>query len=200
MHLTFHYAIGVILAGILYLIQPINEIIFGFIIIMAMFPDLDFLFSKFAPDNNHRMLITHSLLVPVLIIILSAIFNNLILLFSGLAYFSHVVIDLVDWGNNFLGLGRLMGIRILIAPEERGNVLELLKQEKIPKWFFVRRYYQSPLIFVGELVGFLGMLSIFTLITPNRWYYIFGYILVLGVHLYEYYSLKNNAEKSTEKK
>ena len=64
--------------------------------------DLDVFFSKFAKDNNHRLLITHSIIPSVIMLLIGFIFNWEVLIISGISYFSHIIIDTIDWGTNLL--------------------------------------------------------------------------------------------------
>ncbi|GAH38744.1 unnamed protein product [marine sediment metagenome] len=67
----------------------------------AFICDFDVFFSKYAIDNNHRLLITHSIIPGVIIIILGFLFNSISVVIGGFSYSIHIIIDTFDWGTNF---------------------------------------------------------------------------------------------------
>ncbi len=195
MHLTFHYALGVIFASILSRLTPLSPFLFGIIVLAAFLPDFDILLSKFAPNHNHRQLISHSLFIPVISIAFGVIFRNIIITFFGLSYLSHVIVDLLDWGTNFLYNGKTYGPRILLKKEEYSQVSEMLKLEKVQKWFFVRRYYASYPILVLEIIGLFGMCLFLLFWASAFWYFGLGYLLAISFHIMEYYVIQQALKK-----
>lgn len=192
MHVTFHYAIGVIFAAILSQFTPLSPFLFGLVIFASIFPDLDILLSKYAPDNNHRLFLTHSMYFPLIICLFGILFGNLIVLFIGFCYFSHVLVDLLDWGTNFFYNGSIFGFRFLLEKEEYDSVPKLLEKEKVKKWFFVRRYYRSKFTLILEVSSIIGMGLVLFLLAPNFWYFIGGYIFALTFHIMEYYIIQKS--------
>ena len=192
MHVSFHYAVGVIVALLFSQVFPAAATwwSFGIIVLGAIIADSDYIFSKFAPDRNHRMLLTHSIFFPLPMIILGLILRNSLIVTASLAYLTHPIIDLLDWGTNCFLNGKIVGPRVLLAKKEYLIVPQLMHQEKYPKWFFVNRYYHSKLVLGLEILAFLSMFLGIWLLTPQYWYFLFGYFLVLGLHLYEYFTLQ----------
>ncbi|MHA1584051.1 MAG: metal-dependent hydrolase [Promethearchaeota archaeon] len=196
MHVSFHYAFGVILAGLgkLFFNLPLWMLIV--IILLSIIPDIDYILSRNAPNHNHRMLLTHSIYIPLVLIILGFIISQPVLWIGGLGYLSHVCFDLLDWGTNLFMTGKIIGIRILLDKKERAIVPELMKKEIKPKWFFVRRYFSSIIILSIEIITGLGMLSVLIWLIPQYWYLIFGYILVGTLHLTEFVYLRFQCKKT----
>lgn len=197
MHITFHYAIGVICAAILSRLTPLSPLLFCLVIAASIFPDLDIIFSKFALNLNHRMLITHSLYFPLILFLFGIVLDNIILIFIGISYFSHVFVDLLDWGTNFFYNGKIYGFRFLLKKEEYDHVPELLQREKIKKWFFVRRYYHSKLTFLLEISIVVIMGLVLLLMAPNFWYFVFGYPITLSFHIMEYYYIQQSLKRDS---
>ena len=191
MHVSFHYATGIIAAIIYSQFYPIAWWSFGIVLIGAIIADSDYIFSKLAPDHNHRMLPTHSIFFPIPFIILGLLVHSPLVVAASLAYLTHPIIDLFDWGTNCFLNGKIVGSRVLLAKSEYLIVPELMKQEKDPKWFFAKRYYHSKIVVGLEIFAFMLMVVGMGLLTPQYWYFIIGYILVLGLHMYEFYTLRN---------
>ncbi len=190
MHVTFHYALGVVIAGIASQFFFLTPIYFGIIVLAACLPDIDILFKKYAPDNNHRQLFTHSLYPGIIISAFGIIFGEKVIILFGIAYISHIFIDLFDWGTNFLFTGKTYGPRLLLKKSEHDSVMNLLKNEKIPKWFFVRRYYSARYILLLEIAGLLSMSVILVFMARKYWYFSFGYLFALSFHTREYYLIQ----------
>lgn len=192
MHVSTHFAIGVIFGIIFSQIYPMATTwwSFGIIILGALIADSDYIFSKFAPDHNHRMLPTHSIYFPLLLILIGVLIPNPLVVTVALAYLSHPLIDLLDWGTNCFLTGKIVGPRILLDKTEYLIVPQLMHQEKYPKWFFVKRYYHSKFVLGLEILAFISMVLGIWLLTPQYWYFLFGYFFVLGLHLYEYFTLQ----------
>ncbi|MFX1586959.1 MAG: hypothetical protein ACFFC1_02285, partial [Promethearchaeota archaeon] len=87
------------------------------------------------------MLISHSIIPSILIILLGIIFNWLALIFSGVAYFIHIIIDTLDWGTNFFYFSKKqIGFKFLITKEEFDNISKYLENYKKPESFFDAKY------------------------------------------------------------
>ena len=195
MHLTFHFSLGIICGIILSQLTVLSPILFGIIIIGACISDLDIIFKNFAQNLNHRMLFTHSIIPPVMIILIGIPIMNVVVIFFGIAYLTHVLADLLDWGTNFLFNGKIYGIRILLKKDEYDGVSELLKTEKVKKWFFVRRYYGSKIMLSFEIIILIGSSLLLLLIAPQFWYFIFGYLIAVIFHAMEYYHIQKALKK-----
>lgn len=190
MHLSFHYAIGVIFASIYSLIFPTEGWQFGLITIFSVIPDFDIIYLMFTKEKNHRMFFTHSVYFSLIFLVLGVILMKWWLIFCGIGALVHVFIDLMDWGTNFLFTKRLFGPRLLLAKDEWDKVPELMAKEFDPKWFFVLRYFKSIFFQTFEIIAGVSVIILFIFIVPEYWYFIFGYILTLGYHLFEYFELR----------
>ena len=160
------------------------------IIISAFICDLDIFFSKFAKQNNHRNLITHSVIPSVVILVLGFILSWPALIVSGIAYFSHVTIDLFDWGTNFFYFPqKTFGPRFFIRNEEK-NLSEYLKNYKNPQSYFDFKYYNSKLSLFIEALIFLFMFLTAILFSFEFILICFFYFFGLNFHLSRHYKLK----------
>ena len=156
MHLSFHWAIGMIIASLSSINISMNFWLFGFIVLCAVFADFDIILRKHAIDNNHRMLFTHSIYIPLILIIFGILFSQTILIFGGISYLAHIFADLLDWGTNLFFTGKIYGPRFLLQKDERNRVKELMYKEENPAFFFVKRYYQSTLMISLEIIAIIS--------------------------------------------
>lgn len=187
---------GVIVASIFHYFYNFTLFEFGLIISCSFIMDFDFLFSKFAKDRNHRMLITHSIIPGIIILIIGLIINWTALIISGFAYIIHIVIDAFDWGTNFFCIHKNpFGPKLLISKEELDNLPKILPKYKFNKSFFEFRYYNNKVVLIIEALLVILMI-VFIII------FAFEYILIsviyipfLFLHLATYYHLKK-LEKS----
>ena len=173
MHINFHFAIGVIIASFFNSYFQFTLLEFLMIIGCSFIMDFDIFFSKYAPDNNHRMLITHSIIPGVILIVFGVLFIWPALYLSGAAYVIHSIIDTLDWGTNFLGFQKKpWGPKFLITKEELENLDKILENYKIKKSFFDFRYYANDKVKIAEgIVAALMILFIYI--------FAFEYILVV---------------------
>jgi len=196
MHINVHFGIGLIIASVTHYFIPLNFFTFSFIVLCGFISDFDIIFKKYAKDNNHRLLITHSiypsLIIIIIGIIIGIIFNYIWLLMGGIAYFCHILIDLIDWGTNFFFFNKKMfGIRILLSPEERIDLSHVINDKENRQFFFVQRYYSSKLmIFLEIIIGISTFIGVFVF-SIKYWYFLFGYIFFFAFHFSEYIELKN---------
>lgn len=180
-----------IFTSILHSFFNFNLFEFLLIVISSFISDFDVFFSKYAKDHNHRMLISHSIIPSILIILLGIIFNWLALIFSGVAYFIHIIIDTLDWGTNFFYFSKKqIGFKFLITKEEFNNISKYLENYRKPESFFDRKYYNNKICLSIEILLFILMLIFIIL-------FAFQYVLVtliyfpfLFFHLQRHYYLK----------
>ncbi len=200
MHANLHYAMGIIIASLypFFFSMRLDLIQYMFIVFCAFGVDFDILFRKFAEDNNHRNLPTHTIYPALIIIILGFILSPIIgpvtgyyvVVAGGFAYLSHIILDLVDWGLYLFGFKKMFGLYILLTQDEKnivgGNVLLFIKAEfKKNKFFFIERYYSNPIIIGLEIViGCLGAIFLFAFSSEFGILYV-GYLVFLEFHLYE---------------
>ncbi|MBY9014008.1 MAG: hypothetical protein KGD70_16725, partial [Candidatus Lokiarchaeota archaeon] len=110
-------------------------------------------------NHNHRMLISHSIIPSFLIIITGTIFVWPALIFGGLAYSLHVIIDTFDWGTNFFYFQKKqIGLKLLISKEEFENLPKNLSEFKKAESFFDSKYYKSKISLSIEAILFILMM------------------------------------------
>ncbi len=182
---------GIIIASLTNYFIPLNIFTFSFIILCGFLLDFDIIFKKYAKDHNHRMLISHSIYPSLIIIIIGIILNEIWVLMGGIAYFCHILIDLIDWGTNFWFNNKMFGLRILLTPEERVDLSHVINDKENRQFFFVQRYYSSKLMIFLEIIVGISMFIALFVFAINYWYFLFGYIFFFAFHLSEYIGLKN---------
>ncbi len=191
MHINSHCAVGIIIASIFHPIFNFDLFQFTAIVFAAFFMDFDVFLSKFAKDNNHRMLITHSIIPSIGLLILGLIILSPVILICSLAYFIHVFVDCIDWGTNFLGIHQKpFGPKFLITKEELDNLDEILSKYKIKKSFFDIRYYSKVGVLIAEGLLFGAMLTSIILFAMEFSLFIILYLLFLAFHISGYLHLK----------
>ncbi|MFW9879022.1 MAG: hypothetical protein ACFFG0_38575 [Candidatus Thorarchaeota archaeon] len=153
--------------------------------------DFDIFFSKYALDNNHRMLITHSIIPGLIITILGLIVNWAVLIISGLSYSFHVIVDTFDWGTNFLYFQKKqVGLKLLITKDEFNNISKYLSQFKRPESFFDIKYYGNIACVITEILIFILMIVFITLFALKYILIISVYFIFLAFHLQRHFYLK----------
>ncbi|MHA1931513.1 MAG: hypothetical protein ACW96X_03180 [Promethearchaeota archaeon] len=159
--------------------------------LFAFICDFDIFLSKYALENNHRLLITHSIIPGVIIIILGVLFNLFFVIISGLSYVIHIIIDTFDWGTNiFYFQKKQVGFKLLISKEEFDNISKHLQEYKNPQSFFDERYYGCKPCLIIEILVFILMILSVTLLALEYFLVIIIYFLFLGFHLYSHFILK----------
>jgi hypothetical protein len=159
--------------------------------VCAFICDFDVFFSKYAIDNNHRLLITHSIIPGVIIIILGFLFNSISVVIGGFSYSIHIIIDTFDWGTNFFYFQKKqIGLKLLISKEEFNNISKYLRQYKRKQSFFDVKYYRCKVCFIIETLVFALMILFITLFARAFFLVVIIYFIFLGFHLYIHFSLK----------
>lgn len=190
-HINSHFAVGVSIASILNYFYSFLFFDFILIVIFSFICDFDVFFSKFAKDHNHRMLITHSVIPSVIIILIGLMFNWIALIFSGVLYFIHILIDTFDWGTNLFFLSKKpVGIKLLISMEELENLPKYLANYKHKESFFDEKYYSNKVWLMIEIVIFVIMMISITIFAIEYIYVIIFYFVGLYYHLARHYHLK----------
>jgi hypothetical protein len=191
MHINNHFAIGYIFASILNYFFNFTLLEFSVIILFSFICDFDVFFSKFARDNNHRLLITHSIIPSIIVLLIGLILNWIILIISAISYSIHIIIDTFDWGTNlFYFQKRQIGFKLLISREEFENLPKYISEYKNPASFFDAKYYNNKVCLIIEIVLFilmivLGILFAFQFILITLVYFPF-----LCFHLSRHFHLK----------
>ncbi|MHA1411669.1 MAG: hypothetical protein ACTSUX_09955 [Promethearchaeota archaeon] len=191
MHINSHFAVGMIFASILNYFYNFSIFEFMLIVIFSFICDFDVFLSKYAKNGNHRMLISHSVLPSILIIIVGIIFSFQVLVFGGIAYAIHIIIDSLDWGTNFFYFNKKpVGPKLLISKEELRNLDSCLSKYKVKASFFDEKYYKNKICLIVELLLFILMM-IFVLIFALQYaFFIIIYFLGLYFHLSRHFYLK----------
>jgi len=165
------------------------------IIAGAVAQDGDFLLSKWAPLNNHRRLFTHSFWPTIIILLIGLITAIPWIILISISVFTHIFVDLLDWGVNFWYNGKLIGPAILL-PEKDTDHLDLPSMGyHYRKFFFTSTYLRSKLFLFMDL-GLLILTVVLLVVTQFPWpFLILGYVVAWIYHLYSYNSekRKNNA-------
>jgi hypothetical protein len=173
MHINSHFSLGIIFASILNNFFNFTLFEFLLIVLFSFICDFDVFFSKYAKDHNHRMLISHSIIPSLFIVACGFITNWPALLFSGISYIIHIIIDTFDWGTNFLYFQKKqIGLKLLISKEELENLPKYLSKYKRAESFFV-------------------LMMVFIIIYALQYIFlIFIYFIFLCFHLYRHFILK----------
>lgn len=190
MHINSHYLLGMIVAIISYYYFQYTFLITLLIIAGAVAQDGDFLLSKWAPFNNHRRLFTHSVWPTIIILLIGLITMTSWIIFISISVFTHIFVDMLDWGVNFWYNGKLIGPAVLL-PEKDTSHLDLPSMGYYyRKFFFTNTYMHSKWFLLTDFV--LLILTVFLMVvTQFPWIFlIMGYVLAWGYHLYSYISEK----------
>jgi hypothetical protein len=191
MHINSHFAVGVIFASILHNFYGFSLFEFIIIVLFSIVCDFDVFFAKFAPNHNHRMLISHSILPAFFVILFGIILNLPFITFGGLAYSIHVVIDTFDWGTNFFYFNKkIFGLKLLISKEEAENLSEHLSKFKKKESFFDSKYYSNKVSLGIEVILFVLMVIFITLFAFEFVLVSLFYFLGLYFHLSRHFMLK----------
>ena len=137
------------------------------------------------------MLITHSVIPSLIIILLGLIFNWLALIFSGILYLIHILIDTFDWGTNLFFLHKKpVGIKMLISEEELANLSKYLVNYKYSESFFDQKYYANKACLAIEIIIFVIMMVSIIIFALEYIYIVIFYFLGLYFHLARHFHLK----------
>ena len=186
-----HFGIGIIIASISKYLFDLNFLEFFLIASFAFVCDFDIFLSKYALDNNHRMLITHSIIPAISITILGLIFNWTVLIISGFSYSIHIIIDTFDWGTNFFYFQKKqVGFKLLITKEEFNNISKYISQFKRSESFFDKKYYGNIACITTEILIFILMILFITLFALKYFLIVIIYFIFLAFHLQRHFNLK----------
>ena len=113
MQVNSHFALGMIVGLISYHFFKFPLMITLIIIGAAAIQDLDFLFSKYAKNNNHRYFFTHSIWPTVIVVSIGLILGEAWIIITGISIFTHIFVDMMDWGLNLFYNGKIIGLGLL---------------------------------------------------------------------------------------
>jgi hypothetical protein len=191
MHINVHIAIGVIFTSILQFFYNFTILEFVLIVFLSFICDFDIFFSKYAKDNNHRLLITHSIIPSIVVIIVGGILNWPALILSGISYLIHIFIDTLDWGTNIWYFQKKqVGFKLMISKEEFENLPKNLAKYKVPASYFDEKYYSNKICLGVEIIVFSLMIVFIILFALQYIIMILLYFLFLYFHLQRHFSLK----------
>ncbi|MFX0076578.1 MAG: hypothetical protein ACFE96_14140 [Candidatus Hermodarchaeota archaeon] len=191
MHINSHFAVGVIFASILNYFYSFSLFEFIVIILFSIICDFDVFFAKFAFNHNHRMLISHSIIPAFFVILIGIILNLPFILFGGVAYSIHIIIDTFDWGTNFFYFNKkIFGLKLLISKEEIENLSEHLSKFKKKESFFDSKYYGSKVSLGIEVLLFILMVVFITIFAFEFILVSLFYFLGLYFHLSRHFKLR----------
>lgn len=195
MHINTHIAAGVIFTSFLHYFFKFPMLEFTLIVCLSFICDFDVLFSKYAKDNNHRLLISHSIIPSVIIITIGFFLNWIALIFGGINYFIHIFMDTLDWGTNvFYFQHKQIGFKFLISKDEFENLPKYLAKYKIPASFFDKKYYNNRVCLVIEILFFILMIFFIFFFAIQYLFLIFLYFIGLYFHLHRHFTLKKIEE------
>ncbi|HME54862.1 MAG TPA: hypothetical protein VKM55_21840 [Candidatus Lokiarchaeia archaeon] len=176
-------------------------------ILSACVVDVDFLFSKFMKYHNHRLLPTHSAVMPAALFIIAIVLTlgwpamsslSLTAIICGInVLIDHDLVDSYDWGLNFFLNGKIVGKKILIGnktPDEYYQLASKYVPEHAP---FIKKYYESNIMRALEIIAF-SLMVISLLLSWNgagheQWWVLICYVGFLGFHLHYYIKeVRNN--------
>ncbi|MFW9901509.1 MAG: hypothetical protein ACFFDY_09480 [Candidatus Thorarchaeota archaeon] len=196
MHINSHFAVGFIFASILNYIFNFNLLEFSLIVIFSFVCDFDIFFSKYAKNNNHRLLITHSIIPSVIMLLIGLILNWTVLIISAISYFTHIIIDTLDWGTNLLYFQqKQVGFKFLISKEEFENLSQYLSEYKNPLSFFDAKYYNNKILLIIEIILFILMVVMGILFAFRFLFLTLLYFLFIWFHLSRHFHLKKIEKK-----
>ncbi len=181
-----HISQGIII-GLLFL-PYLGYLEFYIVVFFPFLIDFDFLLSKYAKNNNHRRLITHSL-TPYVCLLIIGIFYPLFLIL-GICGVVHVISDAIDWGTSLLApfYNDPLGGILKKPPKEIVNITNYRKRQ----CWFVKTYYTSRIILLLEIL--FGIASVISIILTNLWY------LALLIFYFLFLVLQLNFYKGCQKK
>ncbi|NMC05296.1 MAG: hypothetical protein GYA24_08800 [Candidatus Lokiarchaeota archaeon] len=200
MHLNAHIAFSTAVTLLMTTIGPVRASWLEIVacILAGVVIDGDFIFLHFSRHKNHRMLLTHSIVLP-LAFILASIALMFLARGTSLAWTAwtcainalvHDAVDSIDWGLNFFANGKIVGKRILLggaSPE--AYYAEARKTTPIYAAFY-RAYYGHKAMRALEVVALVTMCAALAVSWPgagqDHWWTILAYAGLLGFHAMEW--------------
>jgi hypothetical protein len=200
MHLNAHLAFSTAVVLLLVTLLPIHlsflEI--GTCIVAGFAVDGDFVLLRFVRHKNHRLLPTHSVLVPVAFILLSIC---LLLLVKGTSLvwttwtcainvLVHDALDSIDWGLNFFANGKLVGKKILLGGKASEEFYAEARKTTPMYVAFYKAYYGNSTMRVLEAIAIVSMCAALAISWPGagheHWWTLIAYVGFLSFHAVEF--------------
>ncbi len=185
-HINTHVAFGVIITAVISLIVPLTALDFLLALCGSFAQDFDFLFSKYAKDENHRLLPTHSIWPGVGAITIGIVLVAPWVVVAGINSLFHVFIDSIDWGVTIVGQQKLSGFKILLRSKNL-TLEEIKKQYPKVHCYFTIQWYRNRLMQVLEVVSFVGMVC--SLVLLNDPFKFLALLVYAGFACFQYNSL-----------
>jgi hypothetical protein len=200
MHLNAHLAFSTAVVLLLVMLLPIHlsflEI--AACIVTGFAVDGDYILLRFARHKNHRLLPTHSMLVPVAFILLSVCFFFLDQ-FTSLVWTSwicainvlvHDALDSIDWGLNFFANGKIVGKKILLGGKTSDEYYAEANKTTPVYAAFYKAYYGNSTMRVLEAIAIVAMFTALAITWSGagheHWWTILAYVGLLGFHAVEF--------------
>lgn len=196
LHLNAHLAMGTVVAVVATRLVPVplSPVELAACILASCVVDADFVFTRVARDRNHRMLPTHSLLVPCACWLLAAIvaFTSLqhasiawMLVACGANILVHLLVDSIDWGLNLFLRGRLVGLKLLLGARTSAEFHELASKVTPPITMFYHVYFHDRRILAIEGASACAMILSLLLawdVAAVHWWVPVTYVALLALH------------------
>jgi hypothetical protein len=201
MHLTGHVAIGATIALLSTLVIPGSVPFLGIAIAIAAgcVIDMDFVLLRFTRIKNHRMYLTHSVLVPLMLLLVSVLFFlfispgtslGWIALVSSINVLVHDAIDSTDWGLNFFANGKIVGKKLLLGGKDAKEFYEEAKKFVPYSTRFYLAYYGNTWFKLLEIIAASSMIGSFIITWPGagheQWWALVAYAFTFAFHAIEY--------------
>ncbi len=195
-HLAFSTAGALLLATLLSVHLSSLEV--ATCVIAGIAVDGDFILLRFTRYKNHRLLPTHSMLVPVVFILLSMCVFFLApsssfvwtLWICAINVLVHDGVDSLDWGLNFYANGKLVGKKILLGGKTSEEFYAEAQKVTPVYAAFYKAYYGNSTMRVLEVIAIVAMCTALAISWPGagheHWWTILAYVGLLGFHAVEY--------------
>lgn len=195
MQVNSHFALGMIVGLISYHFFKFPLMITLIIIGAAAIQDLDFLFSKYAKNNNHRYFFTHSIWPTVIVVSIGLILGEAWIIITGISIFTHIFVDMMDWGLNLFYNGKIIGLGLL-NPELKGKTIDYEAEGIYYKQFYFTKKYFSSKLFVSMDLAFLITCIVLIIVTQFPWpFLMIAYVITWAYHLNRYFQQKKENER-----
>ena len=177
MYPSAHLTSGLIVVAILTVFNLISPAIAFFILLGAIIPDFDFILSRWAPDNNHRKLVTHTFALWLGFIAIDFfLFHTGFIFWISFAAIIHLLLDIFDWGIMIkFPLSRSLNKHLLDEKSidfSSNNFITI--QCNFLREYFTNRYIISIEILLGVL-SCLAVLLFFNTLAP----YFLIYLIII---------------------
>nr|MDO8084454.1 hypothetical protein [Candidatus Sigynarchaeum springense]MDO8118552.1 hypothetical protein [Candidatus Sigynarchaeota archaeon] len=195
-HLAFGTAVTLLLVNFLQLHLSFLEV--AICIAASFVVDTDIVLLRFARHKNHRLLPTHSMLLPFALIVLSACFLFLVegtsLVWAAwtcaINVLVHDVLDSIDWGLNFFANGKIVGKKVLLGGKTPEEFYAEAQKSTSAYAIFCMTYYKNPAMKALEVTAIVAMCIVLAITWPGagheQWWTMPAYAALLCFHVIGY--------------